>query len=387
MPKRVSLSILNKSWGKIRVEGYFAVTTNTVQFGAKIELKFGMDEFKIEGHLGFDVLFQFDPFFFIVEISGKVSLKVFGAGLFSITAKFSLEGPTPWRAKGYGKVKILFITFKARFDKKWGSSKNTKLPPIKVLPILEREFSHIQNWEAIAPASNKIMVSVRELPEPATEEERILIFHPVGKLKASQRAVPLKIKIDKLGNQKPSDANFFELYMDENSPVKFDGEFKESFPPGHYFDMNNSKKLSEKATRKYVGGQYIIPKTGETKISGVAVRHVRYELITIDEGYKRAQEKCYKSLELLFTIFLRNNAAARSVRSQKRKKMAQPFKSKINVTGGNFTVANVMDNQPYNFDSQGFETQWEAEAFISGHPETAGQLHVIPTNEANFMAL
>ncbi len=130
VPKRVALNILNESWGKIRVEGYFAVTSNTAQFGCKAELMFGFSEFKIEGHLAFDALFQFNPFYFIIEISGKVSLKVFGAGLFTISIQLSLEGTSPWRAKGYGKIKILFITFKARFNESWGDAENTELPPI-----------------------------------------------------------------------------------------------------------------------------------------------------------------------------------------------------------------------------------------------------------------
>ncbi len=47
-PERISLSILNESWGKIRVMGYFAVTSNTAQFGAKAELYFKFSEFKLK---------------------------------------------------------------------------------------------------------------------------------------------------------------------------------------------------------------------------------------------------------------------------------------------------------------------------------------------------
>ena len=32
-PKRIQLDIINESYARIRAEGYFAVTTNTVQFG------------------------------------------------------------------------------------------------------------------------------------------------------------------------------------------------------------------------------------------------------------------------------------------------------------------------------------------------------------------
>lgn len=51
-PDRLSISILNTSLARIRVMAYFAVTSNTVQFGARAELYFGFDSVRLEGHLG-----------------------------------------------------------------------------------------------------------------------------------------------------------------------------------------------------------------------------------------------------------------------------------------------------------------------------------------------
>src|SRR5581483_3986109 len=68
VPKRLALDLLNEPGERIRIEGYFAVTTNTVQFGARAELVFGFDDFGLHGHLGFDALFQFSPFYFIIHI-------------------------------------------------------------------------------------------------------------------------------------------------------------------------------------------------------------------------------------------------------------------------------------------------------------------------------
>ncbi|HTF81147.1 MAG TPA: DUF6603 domain-containing protein, partial [Cytophagales bacterium] len=59
--KRFTISILDPN-PKIAITSYIAVTSNTFQFGAKIELKFKAGSFSIEGYLGFDVLFQFNPF-------------------------------------------------------------------------------------------------------------------------------------------------------------------------------------------------------------------------------------------------------------------------------------------------------------------------------------
>jgi len=388
LPKRVAISILNKSWGKIRLEGYFAITTNTVQFGSKIEVRFKFSEFRIEGYLAFDALFQFDPFYFIVEISGKVSLKVFGAGLFSITARFSLEGPTPWRAKGYGKVKILFVTFKARFDKKWGTSKNTTLPPIEVMPILEKEFGASPNWEAIPPAFTHVMVTLRDLSGQDDGTPDIIALHPGGKIRISQRAVPF-IKIDKVGNQKPSDANHFSLDA-PSAGFAWGNDVKESFAPGQYLKKSSSELLSEKATRKYNAGALLHAADEEINSHHITVRHVRYELTTIDTAYKRTRYFFFRGILALFRVLLRNNATARSALSRHVLSTYEPFEEKITVQEGSFTVANMSNNKPYMAEAT-FNNQWEAETFLANqvmnNPEMEGELHIIPSNEVNPTAI
>ncbi len=382
VPKRVSLNILNESWGKIRVQGYFAVTTNTVQLGTKLELYFGFSAFKIEGHLAFDALFQFDPFYFIVELSGKVSLKVFGAGLFSISLKLSLEGTSPWRAKGYGKIKILFFSFKARFDETWGESKNTELPPIEIIPLLEKELKKVRNWQAITPKSNNLLVSLRDLPE----SEETLALHPVGSLRVSQRAIPLRIHLDQVGNQKPEDAN--KLDFEAAGSLEKIGDIRESFARAQFQEMKDSKKLSSPAYEKEVGGLELSVAGDQTRFGKLTVRHVRYELITIDTAYKRFRERFFNWLGVLFVHFFANNAARRSSLSQRVKKEFQPFDDKIKVRDGAYTVAFNKNNKPYDVEAANFESLAGAEEYMNDliveNPAMADSLHTIPNNEVNM---
>ncbi len=56
------------------------------------------------------------------------------------------------------------------------------------------------------PTGTSLLVSLR--PIEATED---LILHPVGVLKVSQRAVPLDLELDKVGNQRPTDAKRFTI--------------------------------------------------------------------------------------------------------------------------------------------------------------------------------
>ena len=114
-PARLALSILNESFGKIRAEAYFAITSNTAQFGARLELFFGNDEFKLDGHLQFDALLRFSPFYLIAEMSGNLNLNVFGFDACTIHIEISLEGPTPWTAHVEGSIKAGPLEYKVNF--------------------------------------------------------------------------------------------------------------------------------------------------------------------------------------------------------------------------------------------------------------------------------
>ena len=51
-PQRMAISILNTDIARIRTETYFAVTSNTVQFGSNTEIMFDVDVARVDGHLG-----------------------------------------------------------------------------------------------------------------------------------------------------------------------------------------------------------------------------------------------------------------------------------------------------------------------------------------------
>ena len=96
-PKRIAISILDEDAARIRADAYFAVTTNTVQFGARAELYFGFSVVQRAGALRASTrCCSSRPFTSSCEISASVSLKAFGVGVFSVGLDFTLEGPTPW---------------------------------------------------------------------------------------------------------------------------------------------------------------------------------------------------------------------------------------------------------------------------------------------------
>jgi hypothetical protein len=388
-PNRIAISLLNKSCAKIRIDGYFAVTSNTAQFGARAEAYFGFSAFKLDGNITFDALFQFSPFYFIITISSKLSAKVFGIGIFSIKLRGSLEGPTPWHVEGTGSISIPCAPdIDVDFSHTWGEEADTALPPIGVMPLLKAECEKLANWQSIIPAANKILVSLRKI-----ETNDVLVLHPIGILRISQRAVPLDLTIDKVGAQKPSDANYFTLSVqqgDSNDIMMDEKDANEKFAIAQFKEMADAKKLSAPAFENLKGGVDLSVKGNQYRTSGAVKRIVRYEQIIIDTYYKRFVQPFFSSIGVLFRLFLKGNAATKSKLSQHYKMQKMPFLEKIAVAPSKYCVAFSKDNSPLNEGAKAFASYAQAEEYMSQKVKEDAtleeRLQVVPEVEVTKVA-
>jgi hypothetical protein len=378
VPKRIAVSIVDLDWAMIRVEGYFAVTSNTAQFGARLDLRFGFDDFGITGYLAFDALFIFSPFSFIVAISGSVSLRVFGFDVFTIRLSLMLSGPTPWRARGSGSLSLLFWEIEVDFDETFGDDEDTSLPGVDVLPLLAAEYDKLENWRTLLPANASPLVSLRQL-DPLVDT---LVLHPVGTLQVTQRLVPLDQSITKLGNAKAQDVKKLALEVD-TSELARKGDVVESFAPAQFNDLKDAERLSRKSFEPGHGG-IELSAAGATLRTGPLVRRVvRYELITVDTGWQRARRERFKVvLAGLFQFFLHGASISKNPLSQYQHTLAQPFAEKVQAGPEQFVVASAVDNSvvaTFLNESQAIDYLGEQQATLG---VAAADLHVVPAFEA-----
>jgi hypothetical protein len=385
-PRRIRIDVLNNPLQRISVESYFAVTSNTVQFGARAELYFGLEVVSVSGHFAFDALFQFSPFKFIIEMSFSVSLNVFGAGLFSIHLKLILEGPTPWHAKGTGTLTIdlwLFeISVSASFDVTWGDAQNTTLPPIAVVPLLKQEYEKDDNWRAKLPAGSHLFISLRKLDEQSEK----LVLHPLGTLQIAQRAVPLNLNIDKVGNRAASDGDSFSVAVTTAELGQTGTVPQEKFAIAQYQELSSDEKLTRPAFQKFDAGLELSV-TGRQIGSTKAVRRtVRYETIIIDSNFKRFVIKFFALIGTLFNHFLLGAAVKQSKLSKAYKKALVPFEpeERIHVKEAEYIVAGMSNNKSI-AHGVSFANEAMARDYMTSHiannPNDAGEVHVIPAFE------
>jgi hypothetical protein len=317
-----------------------------------------------------------------VEISASISLKVFGVGLFSVRLKGTLEGTTPWRICGTASVSILFFSIDVHVSETWGEEADTMLPGVAAMPLLRAELENDTNWQAEIPAANSLLVSLRA--QSGTLEG--LVLHPLGQLRVSQRKLPLDLSIQKIGNQKITDAKKFTLSVESTDLKKVDDQ-DELFALAQFQEVDDTKKLSLPAFQPLAGGLLLSVDGKQTRSSLMVKRNVRYELTTIDNNFKRFTRHFFVFWGSLFNHFIGGAAVTKAEISYSQKKKLRPFETKISVSQPGFSVANVADNRPVADDAVYFRSEAAAREYLSQqtavNPARAKSMHVIPQYEIN----
>ena len=292
----------------------------------------------------------------------------------------SLEGPTPWRARGTGSISILFWEISADFDKTWGENKTTTLPDINILPQFIEIIQKKEQWSTVLSTGKNLTVSLRKLDE-ATES--LLVLHPAGSLVLQQKLLPLKVNIDKIGNQKTADVKqlIIESALSCTIPLSIK-EVQESFARAQYQNLSNAEKLSKPSFEKMQGGVEI--SMGNNAIqNGVMVRKkIEYELTIIDKEPVKPFPfgKFFLELGVMFNHFIKGNSVSKSKLSKSTFEKLQPFEQKLDVNQELFTVAFQNNNKAFNISAT-FGSEMEAQSYmqeqINSNQNLKKQIHIV----------
>ena len=382
--RRLTLALLAGDNPRLRLETYFAVTSNTVQLGARLELYAAASKFNAYGFLSFDVLLQFNPFYFVADITAMLALRVGTASIAGIKMSLTLEGPTPWKARGTAKLRLFwFLTISVRFSKTFGEARNTSLPDLAVLPLLLAALSADDNWEGEFPARKHRLESFKDAAGSGQ-----LIVHPLGTLKISQKIVPLNLRIDRLGSQRPGDGREFQIQEAQlaGTPVPDPAPAQESFAPAQFFDMTDEEKLASPSFKNFDGGIRI----GEPErlhTAYAAAREVKYELKYIDSQRDRrlaGPKELFEIDPVAFNSWTRQGAVAKSELSFGRRGKSNLAPDEVAVVQEPFAIVNTGDLKL--FDDKSLLTSERAaltrvKALLETNPALRGNLQVVPAFE------
>jgi hypothetical protein len=389
---RIGISLLSDDNPRLKVESYFAVTSNTVQFGARVELYAEAAGFNVYGFLGYDVLFQFEPFRFIANLYGGIALREGTSVIAGISISAKLSGPTPWDARGEASLTILFFEISVDFHVTWGDP-----PPAistdteDLLKLLQDNLADTRNWRAELPANNHMHVSLKKIEPPAGEE--LLVISPAGVVTFSQRALPLEdYLIQKYGTKKPLNENKFKLSNANSNGTVISADYqgvREQFAPANFTELSDSDKLSRHSFDRLPSG-FKLTATLDLQVAGLpVVRDVVYEL-----SYLKRKHLEFKGLVNLalraYNRLVKGSAVRQSALSRQQNRVSLNAPAQVVLPPESFVIANTADLKPHGQAADGpliFATQAEAyqrhQELLQQNPNLAGQIQVVSHFELN----
>lgn len=386
---RISLTILDDN-PLVKAEFFFALTSNTVQFGAEAVAKYDGWGFSVDGGLGFDALIQFSPLHFLVRVWGWMTVYAFG-GSFGVRLQGEVEGPYPLHFALTVTIDLWIcdVSFSFNFEK--GTSALPESPSVELLPILMEALNDINSWQADRSERIHLLVSTRRVEEEIPEEgsapaDQPLAVHPVGTIGIRQDIMPTGIRIDKFGDNQPSDFSHLLLRIsDQDGNWLDDLKQYEYFAPAQYFDLNDEEKLNRKSYEKMPGG-IIVSGLELTQVGHILEKSVTYESKTIDPDRPEELEIDHPEVKpggLAFQAWAANSVTANSGLGRKQEHRMQSRTEAVRLQREEFAI--VRGDNLAVFDQK--RAGSEAEAYhllkdiLRKQPDLEDQLTVVPLFE------
>ena len=268
---------------ELRAEAYVAITSNTVQFGARLELSARVAGCGLRGHLALDVLLQWHPhLYFVADLSAGIAITVAGQSLVGVQLELSLSGPTPWRARGRGSVDLFFFSVSFDFDEQWGLDPPVPPAPIDVGDELRRALDPAapDAWVVRDAAAGAGGVRLTPAAERALGDGRLV--HPWASLTARQGRVPLGVRIERFGRT-PVPPQTWDITGASlgGAPVALGREVREAFPPGQFLALSEDEQLARPAFEQLRAGHELVG--GPPAMAAPRPADIDYELKVVGE--------------------------------------------------------------------------------------------------------
>jgi hypothetical protein len=283
VPDRLRVDISGSPNPRLRLEAYIAVTSQTFQFGARVELHAAAGPLALDGWLGLDVLIAFLPHFhFSAEIAAGLSLSYSGSPVLEVSIDVQLEGPGPWHVHGYASLSLLFFTLSLPIDASWGDDAGPTAQIAQPLTLVQDALSSPAAWSAALPAGVSRVVVLKTPPGPA------IPAHPLAEISCRQQVVPLGLNITHVGNQPlgaPVTVDVTGIQLG-GAPAVNPTAVNEPFAPGQFVDLTDDQALSQPSFESMRAG---LAAGGQAIDAGnAAVVATTYKTVAVD-GATRTQ--------------------------------------------------------------------------------------------------
>ena len=328
--QRLSISMPSGHISKLNLNAYLAVSSNTLQIGAHVDIFVGIDGFGIAGYLNFDTLIERNPFYFDGDISGGVTLSAGGEDIMSLDLAAELTGPAPWHCSGSVHFSILWFSVTKSFSVTFGETSST-LPTVSVDvgAAIRTALSDPRSFSATLTTNENGLVSLR-----TPTMSGVVLGHPSATLSINQNVCPLGLTIQKFGADAPSGDSLFTI-----TAVTADGAAQTSttavtgeFAPSQFLNLSDDDELAAPSFETFSSG--IAFGDGALSSGPILSRPIVYETLLVDTPGGPAREDAGYTpppdrLSGIFTV-LRDSGALR---------YAMPSKPMVRLPAPNYVIA------------------------------------------------
>lgn len=241
---RMSAAISLADNVSVTLTTYFAVTSNTVQFGSAVDLvasvKVAFKTYRAIGYFGFNVLLRFSPFAVIADFAAGVGVYSGNKELMGVHFEAYLEGPDPWYVTGQASFK--FFGIKVKFNVEVGSQVGSEPKEAVELRDKVREaLAAASAWSEIAPT-----ITVSGITYIDVSDEDIAWIRPDHLVEVAQGVAPLNREIEVVGQGLPAAGdNRFTItdagLRGSTAPWETKTDW---FAPAQFERMSNDEKLA-----------------------------------------------------------------------------------------------------------------------------------------------
>jgi len=276
---------------RLTLGSYFAQTLNSVQFGTRADLFVQGPKFPVlgrvtaEGFIRFDALIYFNPFSFLTELEGGLSLMVNGKVKAALYFSLTLSGPNPFHIAGEVWVRVCRINVRFAATHTFGAPQSAPNVTASAVDALRAALEAPTALEAGQGGSSPVTFRAIEGDEA--------LFDPSGRLTLRQVAVPLGVRLQTLGEAEIVGATRLSIAVSSSAgPVTDLADVEDDFVRGHFFGLTQAERLRQPSYETHTSG--VAFATEGIAATGLSVQETYgYEIIRIgvdeEEDDKRLQ--------------------------------------------------------------------------------------------------
>ena len=290
-------------WLSISAVCYFAVTSNSVQFGGKVDMKAKVGPASAEAWLQLDALFQWAPvFYFEIRLDVGIKVKAFGFTLAGVQFTGKLSGDQPWHLEGNAVCEIAWWDVEVPIGPmEWGEPRPANAPDIDSASQAAQALRSDEAWTPqLPPGAQHIVRLAAETDEP--------LYHPLGELLVRQLQVPLETEIDRIGSSavKSRRINLQNPKLGGVEPAAV-WHVTDRFSPGHFLRLTDAEVLARPEFEVLPSGIGLAAARG-AKVS--AATHAAYRWNTVFPGRSTASNLQSWVLKSNAAKYIGQNAAS-----------------------------------------------------------------------------